>query len=489
MTETAKRGPFGSSGGLDGGTTEELYQHAPCGYVSTAADGTIVRLNQTLLRWLGRAEAEVVGRIRFQDLIPSGPRVLWLSQHVPQLDSRGQLSGVALDLVRADGSRLPVLVGGLLVRPMNGGTPLMRLTIFDATERRDYEAGLIRARQAAEESERRARVLQRVTQACASAITPAELLEPVVTAAATAWDALGSGLWLGEAGGRLERGAGSAGLDPALAPAVIEPSSPCPIAAAARTGGVVATDPSPELREKCPELYGAMVHAGAQTLAAVPVRYADEHLGVLAVYLPYGRSVTDEDCDALSTIGAMIGQALARTRLHEEMHRLALHDSLTGLPNRVLLMDRLERAVAGSERTGRPFAVLLVDLDGFKDVNDTLGHAVGDRTLVAVAERMAASVRQSDTVARLGGDEFAVVCEDADAVVADVLARRILEVLADPLDVDGARVAVTGSVGVTLGGPGRSTGELLSEADKAMYVAKRSGKSRHAFHGRDVDLP
>ena len=161
-----------------------------------------------------------------------------------------------------------------------------------------------------------------------------------------------------------------------------------------------------------------------------------------------------------------------------ELHHLALHDSLTRLPNRALILDRIEQMLARSRREHTPVAVLFLDLDNFKDVNDTLGHAAGDQLLAGVAARLTSAIRQEDTVGRLGGDEFVVLAEGASlAAGAEVVAERILDVLATPFDIAGSDtpLMVTASIGIAEGW--RATpDELLRDADMALYKAKAAGK-------------
>lgn len=157
----------------------------------------------------------------------------------------------------------------------------------------------------------------------------------------------------------------------------------------------------------------------------------------------------------------------------------ALHDPLTRLANRALFVDRLENALARAERYGRSLAVLIVDLDGFKAVNDRLGHAVGDHALIEATERLKSCLRGSDTAARLGGDEFAVVLEDVDEAGASLVAARVVQALRHPFSLAGQELEMGGSVGVAFSRNGTSTpDELIRAADAAMYEAKRDGKSR-----------
>ena len=166
-----------------------------------------------------------------------------------------------------------------------------------------------------------------------------------------------------------------------------------------------------------------------------------------------------------------------RKRLEGELRHLAFHDSLTGLANRALFEDRLQHALSGVARQGAGVAVLFVDLDDFKTLNDSLGHAVGDVLLRAVGDRLREGLRGSDTAARLGGDEFALLLEGVpDPQAALQTAQRLLASLEPPFDVDGRHLAVTASIGVAPALGGRETmAELMRNADLAMYDAKRRG--------------
>ena len=180
-----------------------------------------------------------------------------------------------------------------------------------------------------------------------------------------------------------------------------------------------------------------------------------------------------------------------RVRLEQELTHQAFHDGLTGLANRALFRDRLDQSLARSSRTGDLLAVLFVDLDGFKQINDTLGHDAGDQLLQEVATRFNTAIRGSDTLARLGGDEFALLLEEADETLAVTVAERLLERLSKAVRLAGREMSLGASVGVVVhgGGPGESE-TLMRHADLAMYAAKKSGRGRHAvFHqemGREM---
>jgi diguanylate cyclase (GGDEF)-like protein len=218
-----------------------------------------------------------------------------------------------------------------------------------------------------------------------------------------------------------------------------------------------------------------------------------------------------KDCaQQLGTSGASLAQALnmlqlslefnfyrvcecfdaERLRRDEELHRreeelafLATHDPLTGLPNRTLILDRVQRMLDRSVRSQTPVAALFIDLDNFKSINDTLGHGAGDELLCAVAARLEGVVRQADGLGRLGGDEFVVIAEELTLEVGpELVAERLLDALKEPFNLgqeEQARVMVSASVGIAMGQ--RSSAEdLLRDADVAMYRAKWDGKNRYA---------
>jgi diguanylate cyclase (GGDEF)-like protein/PAS domain S-box-containing protein len=165
-----------------------------------------------------------------------------------------------------------------------------------------------------------------------------------------------------------------------------------------------------------------------------------------------------------------------RRRLEEQLTHQAFHDPLTGLANRALFRDRVSHALALAHRRGTPVTVLFLDLDDFKTVNDSLGHAEGDRLLIAAAERFLACARTADTVARLGGDEFAILIEGTDG--QEGLPERLTAAMSHPFSVSGNQVRVTASIGVATASPEDRADDLLRNADMAMYAAKRHGKGR-----------
>lgn len=178
--------------------------------------------------------------------------------------------------------------------------------------------------------------------------------------------------------------------------------------------------------------------------------------------------------DLRNAYARLVMDAAERAAAAGRLHHLAYHDYLTQLPNRVLLMDRLAQALAYAQRAGTGVLVMYLDLDNFKTINDTLGHAAGDSVLCEIGRRIASCMRTTDTASRVGGDEFVLVCPTADAGVdaAQILAR-LQRKIAEPIDVDGTLVVTGASIGVSLFPlNGSDAAELIHRADQAMYVAK-----------------
>ena len=201
--------------------------------------------------------------------------------------------------------------------------------------------------------------------------------------------------------------------------------------------------------------------------------------------------LSDDDGDG--QLVGLVEDVTARKQAEETLTQQALHDPLTGLPNRTLLLDRLTHALSATERSGGGIGVLYLDLDGFKAVNDSAGHAAGDELLRQVARRLTNTVRPGDTVARLGGDEFVVFCSDTEERRnLRAVAERVVQVLRRPFFLKDGSHSVSVSVGLALSGSGSTPAQLLQDADAAMYIAKRAGKDRLGVHDEDrtgAELP
>jgi diguanylate cyclase (GGDEF)-like protein len=244
------------------------------------------------------------------------------------------------------------------------------------------------------------------------------------------------------------------------------------------------------------EVVGLMVecgwlpgHSAAQAYGVMRAQIASAPSGRMVGELEDGRTVvasfrTMPDGGWVSAHEDITEQRQAEERIAHIAH----HDALTGRPNRVLFRKRLDTALAGARR-GQSFALLCLDLDRFKEVNDTLGHPVGDALLCAVAERLQGELRETDTLARLGGDEFAIIQAGVEAAgEATALARRLVETIGAPFELDGHQVVVGTSIGITLApGDGLDADALLKAADLALYRAKGEGRGRWRFFEPEMD--
>jgi diguanylate cyclase (GGDEF)-like protein len=170
-----------------------------------------------------------------------------------------------------------------------------------------------------------------------------------------------------------------------------------------------------------------------------------------------------------------------RKRAEETIRKLAYHDALTGLPNRVLFADRLNRAMARAHRSRKKFVVMSLDLDHFKDINDTLGHAVGDQLLFSVGKRLTGLLRQEDTVSRMGGDEFFLLLPEVNrAQDAATIAQKVLKAFQEPFVLDDQEISITTSIGVAIyPDEGEDVTTLLRNADVALYQAKQEGRNNY----------
>ena len=241
---------------------------------------------------------------------------------------------------------------------------------------------------------------------------------------------------------------------------------------------------------------------GFQVMEGLKEIEADGYLPVLAITAQPGHKLRALAAGAKDFIAKPFDFMETRTRIHNmlevrllyrqlekysrALESMAMHDALTGLPNRRLLMDRLALAIAHASRNRQTMAVMFLDLDGFKQVNDTLGHDAGDALLRMVADRLVAAVRQEDTVARLGGDEFVIgLWELTHAEGVVTLVSKVLQAVSQPYSIQGRSVNITASVGVGLYPAHGEEGEtLMKSADLALYEAKHSGKNNYRIAAR-----
>jgi len=245
---------------------------------------------------------------------------------------------------------------------------------------------------------------------------------------------------------------------------------------------------------------------GFQVMEGLKELEADGYLPVLAITAQPGHKLRALASGARDFIAKPFDLMEARTRIHNmlevrllykqledysrALESFALHDALTGLPNRRLLFDRLASAIAHARRNKSTMAVMYLDLDGFKQINDTLGHDAGDALLKMVANRLVDAVRQEDTVARMGGDEFVIGLSElnpAEGVVK--LVSKVIQAVSQPYSIQGRSVSMTASVGVGIYPMhGEEVETLMKSADLALYEAKRTGKNNYRIAARTTPL-
>ena len=464
----------------EAGRFEGLWHSAPCGHVVTDAAGLIVDVNTTLLEWTGYDRDALVGH-QLADLLEPGSRFFYETRQVPILRLNGEVREVSLSLRRPDGTAFPVLLNAVIAED-----GVVQVSVFDATERHGYERELLLARRAAEASEQRVRVLQNASVAFGAATSISALGDAVVEAVREAFSATAVTVMMPDDDGVLRVVAGAHPVG-----TVIEGTLPSAVAFS--ESRVVPIASLEEARTFHAELADGMRDLRYEALLAVPLLdttraradKADSATPIGTVTSYYGRGrVFDAASIALQeALIRQAAQAFESIRLTTELERLALRDSLTGLANRSLLSELLDAALRSTVRTGSSVALMFLDLDGFKEVNDTLGHSGGDAVLLEVAARLSAAVRDGDAIGRFGGDEFVVVCTDTDADAAAEIADRIRAAIAAPLH--STTLPLTASIGVAVCGAdaaGSTTiDQLLIAADGAMYRAKADGKNRVSF--------
>ncbi|MFB7251557.1 diguanylate cyclase domain-containing protein [Microbacterium sp. NPDC056234] len=455
----------------------DLLARSPAALFALDLNGTVLSHNETLGEWFGRAGRQSLrGRNIVEWLTPSA-RLLYETKVMPRLLEVGRLREIVLDVVDTRQRQRVVLLNAVV-----GDEPSGRRRVYvaavEASARSNFERELVEARRAADLAHRRLSVLQEATSALAIAGGLGDLGRTLTAAATTATTAGWSLV-------RLVDTSASTGV-------VIRewgraPEGVLPGERLLPDGGQrVHRDPD-QIADLPPEEAAALRSAGVESLVATPiVRGAEGSASVLGEIWCWFRRPRTLDADELETLRSIAAQAervVEHLRLQEKTRHHALHDPLTTLPNRLLFEERLDALLAAPLASGRVCAVLFLDLDGFKQINDRWGHAAGDEVLRVIAARLAAAIRVGDTVARLGGDEFLVAVGDMEPDRVLDLADRLRKAISAPRDGEAGAEPLSASVGVFAWRPDEtgsppSAAELMAGADEAMYAAKRAGKDR-----------
>ncbi|MCE7884526.1 MAG: EAL domain-containing protein [Actinobacteria bacterium ATB1] len=377
----------------------------------------------------------------------------------PALEQDGIWSG-ELELLRLDGGTIPVSQVTIAHSDSSGRIEYVSTVCRDISERTRMQ----------DELERRALQQATVASLGQQALGGAEvdyLVEEVVAAIDETLEMSGTCVLepFGESDGSLVIRAGGGHYSPLVGRPLESPELRLQALKTLESG-------RPEVRRLSIEGTPSPAYA-----ASVLIGDPERPFGILCGHAP--RKFSTDDIHFLQSVGHVLATAIGRKRTDEEILHRALHDALTSLPNRTLLLDRLEWALARSRRSEGNVAVFFLDLDNFKMINDGLGHSIGDQLLVSVAHRLTQVLRPGDTVARFGGDEFVVLCEEVvDDDGARQIAERISAAIGDPYLIEGREVFATTSIGISLAHGDVTPETVLADADAAMYRAKALGRAR-----------
>jgi diguanylate cyclase (GGDEF)-like protein/PAS domain S-box-containing protein len=415
--------------------------------------GRIIGVNELFERSSGWTRAQALGRELAEFGLPAGSDAPWSPS--PQVWN-GEV------VVTGDGRRLQWYRTIVPIFDGDGGIERYLCIDIDITERKEFERALV-------ENAKRQTLIADLGKKALAANDLDELFIDAVRAAADGVGACSAALFEAGPGRQLLLRAGAGPLAPAAGLQLGCPADPLEGPAA------------PALRPWFATL--AALH-GLRCGLDAGVVCADRLFGVLGVYADSHRRFEDDDAIFLRAIANILATAVERQEARNRLTYLAQYDALTNLPNRRSLSASLEDAIAYAARRRRRAAVMFIDLDRFKNVNDMLGHAVGDQLLVQAAARLEACVRHDEVVARLGGDEFALVLPHlASNDAAASVATRIIEELARPFHLQGQQIFVSASVGIaSYPEDGASAEQLLKSADTAMYGAKNNGRNSYLFY-------
>ncbi|OFZ87047.1 MAG: hypothetical protein A3F74_11395 [Betaproteobacteria bacterium RIFCSPLOWO2_12_FULL_62_58] len=454
---------------------QALINASPLAIVVRDADGRIERWNPAAERMFGWSEAEALGT-----MVPWHPagREQEGDRHRNMILRGEAFSDVEAVRLRKDGTPLTVSLSGAPVHDDRGNAIGVMVIIADITLRK--------------RSELRQELQAEITRLLAESRTVEEVLVKVIETMCEKQGWACGTRWVLDKRENVLRCAEAWGID---SPGVQEFLAESRVMLNPWTGNVAGVvrrvwdSAAPvwvtDVQEDVKFRRGpAARKAGLRTALGFPVVIIGDFYGVMEFFAPDVRPPDHGLMEFAKQLGSQIGQFIARVEAEQNLQFVATHDALTSLPNRTMFSDRLSQALAQAQRYNRRLALLFVDLDGFKTVNDTFGHETGDVLLREIASRLRACLREGDVIGRIGGDEFVVLIEEfAEPEQLALVARKIIEMVAQPAPVRGHECRVTASVGISAyPQDGKDSQTLLKNADSAMYRAKEQGKNRFQFY-------
>lgn len=435
----------------------ELPEVAACGLVEITRNGVVTEINDTMLGWIDRTADEVIGASISNILelrLPVGGENLIPSDAIMR---------------RRSGSVQPVVVGSLEWVP----DERLRLAVFDISAGSAFESAFHVGTARTRRGQERLRILLAAATAFAETRTEEEVAELLSDVAARSFAATSASVHLRH-DGDLKRVGGVNPLEPYW------PKDYRPTGERTYKGGEVILVRSPEEAQAyAPEvdMISVFRQAGIKASLACPIMYKEQALGAMICYFDHPREFDDEAAPLAESLANLAAQAVGRLRLEERLRRAAMHDPVTGLPNRRLFEEQVGRMLEGTDDS---VCVIFIDMDGFKAVNDRLGHAMGDELLREVAMRLRDVVRDVDAVGRFGGDEFIAIANVSDASGAEAMCERIRDALNQPYPLLPTDMKLSASVGAVVAATGTvvASDQLIRAADHAMYEAKLLGGDR-----------
>ncbi|HTL42596.1 MAG TPA: sensor domain-containing diguanylate cyclase [Pseudolysinimonas sp.] len=433
-----------------------MQQLTGCGLITIDRRSVIVDANATILEWVNADRADVVGR----------PLETILTLRMPVAGTDGEVPTDAT-LHGVSGVVRPVVVGSL---GDGADTGTHQLVVYDVSIRSAFTLGFRGAEAKTERGRQRLQILLNAAVGFGNVRTETDAAELLADVAQRAFAATFSSVHLREPDGFVQM----AGVNPL---ASNWPPGFRPTGATTLHGGQVVVIRTPEdVDAFTPGVAMSDVFRRSGVLAAIasPMRSKGDSIGTMICWFDHPREFDEEAVPLAEALSDQAAQAIARIRLEEDLRRAAMHDEVTGLPNRRLVEEDVTRTLL---EQGAALSVIFIDLDGFKAVNDRLGHAAGDALLREVGRRLRGVIRESDVLGRFGGDEFIAVAAVESPGDAAVLADRIRLSIAEPFVELPPDIVVTASVGVvTVGNDGAPVmDQLIRAADHAMYQAKMNG--------------